>query len=321
MKRILITGASGFAGSHLIENLFKDKNYQLYGTVFGQDNDLSKFLPDAQILPVDLTDAASTNKAVELSNPDWVIHLAGFTAPSVSFEKKQQALTLNINIQLNLLESLRLLKEIPEKILIIGSAEAYGLVKSGESPVNENQPLRPMSPYGVSKVSQEFLGLEYFYAYQLPVVVLRPFNHIGERQTPDFVLPNFAKQIAQIEAGQLEPVLRVGNLDPIRDFTDVKDMVKAYHLAWQQAKPGQVYNLGSGVGVTIQSLLDLLLKQAKVKIQVETDPNRYREAEVPELIADASKFKKLTGWQPQIPLADTVSRVLNYWRIKVESNK
>jgi len=198
--------------------------------------------------------------------------------------------------------------------LVVGSAEEYGKVIATDLPISESCPLRPMSPYAVSKVAQDFMGLQHFLSYGLPVIRVRPFNHVGEWQTEQFVLPAFARQIALIEAGKQEPVIHVGNLTATRDFTDVKDMVRAYELALLHGIPGEVYNLGSGVETPIQTLLDVLLNMSHVPITVVQDPERMQGSDVPQLRADSTKFMQLTGWKPEIPLEATISRVLDYWR-------
>jgi GDP-4-dehydro-6-deoxy-D-mannose reductase len=218
-----------------------------------------------------------------------------------------------VEAQINVLDALVNLREL-QKVLVIGSAEEYGPVAEADLPITEEQTLKPMSPYAVSKVTQDFLGLQYFLHHEMPIVRLRPFNHTGERQAPVFVIPAFAKQIAEIEAGIKEPVVKVGNLEAYRDFTDVKDMMKAYLIAMQMAEPGDVYNLGSGQSYQIKAVLDQLIALVKTPISVIQDPERLQPSDVPKLVCDATKFREITGWQPEIPLSQTLSRVLDYWR-------
>lgn len=308
MKKVLITGVSGFVGSHLVELLLA-KEYELHGTVFGSGNEVA----GVKTYAADLTNLEATEKVIQEVAPDWVFHLAALSSPAASFGDGNQTLNNNIIAQANLLDSL-VKHEIKARVLIVGSAEEYGKVDEASLPIDEHCPLRPMSPYAVSKIAQDFMGLQYYLSYGLECIRVRPFNHVGERQPPVFVLPAFAKQVAMIEAGKQEPVMMVGNLTATRDFTDVKDMVGAYELAMMRGEPGEVYNLGSGNEVAIEDLLQFLLDQAKVKIEVKQDPARMQKSDVPRLKANASKFSSLTGWKAEIPFFSTVTRVLDYWR-------
>ena len=202
-------------------------------------------------------------------------------------------------------------------IQIAGSSEEYGLVLPDEVPITESNPLRPLSPYAVSKVAQDMLAYQYFRSYGMKTIRTRGFNHTGPRRGDVFVSSNFAKQIASIEAGLQKPVIRVGNLEAVRDFTDVRDMVRAYWLAVTRATPGEVYNLGSGRGITIRELLDLLVGMSEVEVEVEIDPDRLRPSDVEVLLADSSKFRQETGWEPAIPLETTLADLLEFWRRKI----
>jgi len=315
MRRVLITGLTGFAGSHLAELLVNLGGYAVFGTIFGETKVVTG-LPKEQAIKLDLRDKEATLRVVKEVDPEWIFHLAALTSPAQSFADPTGVITNNIEAQINLLEAARKLTGI-KKILVVGSAEEYGKVSLSGLPINENVPLKPLNPYAVSKISQDFLGLQYYLSYKLPVVRVRPFNHTGERQPPLFVVPAFAKQIAEIEAGLLEPVVKVGNLEAIRDFTDVKDMVRAYVLAVEKGEEGEVYNLGSGRGVKIRQVLGELLALAKKPIRVEQDPARLMPVDVPQLVGDSRKFYNLTGWQPQIAFRETLARVLDYWRSKI----
>jgi GDP-4-dehydro-6-deoxy-D-mannose reductase len=222
----------------------------------------------------------------------------------------------NIQGQLNLLQALLDLGATP-RMMIVGSNEEYGLVRAEDLPLTEDTPLRPNSPYGVSKVAQDMLGLQYFLSHQLPLIRVRPFNHIGPRQASGFVAPDFALQIAQAEVGERLPRITVGNLKVQRDFTDVRDMVRAYYLAITLGVPGDVYNIGSGQSHSISELLEVLLSYSRVDITVETDPERLRPSDVPVVRCDASKFRGLTGWEPTIPFESSLRDVLDYWRRQV----
>jgi GDP-4-dehydro-6-deoxy-D-mannose reductase len=245
--------------------------------------------------------------------PDYILHLAAQSFVPSSFADPWDTLQNNIRAQLNLLEAVRR-SESHVRVLVIGSNEEYGTPRPDELPQTEESPLRPNNPYAVSKVAQDFMGLQYHLAYGLPVVRVRPFNHTGPGQTPRFVVPAFASQIARIEAGLQEPVMKVGNLEVSRDFTDVRDIVRAYHLAVTQGEPGEVYNLASGRAQSVRGLLDMLLSYSQVEIRVERDPELYRPVDVPVGYGTALKFHRLTGWKPEIPFAQTLQDVLAYWR-------
>jgi GDP-4-dehydro-6-deoxy-D-mannose reductase len=222
----------------------------------------------------------------------------------------------NIRGQLNLLEAVRRSARAV-RVLVIGSNEEYGAPRPDELPFTEESPLRPNNPYAVSKVAQDFLGLQYYLAYGVEVVRVRPFNHTGPGQAPHFVVPAFASQVARIEVGLQPPVMQVGNLAAARDFTDVRDIVRAYHLAATEGEPGDVYNLASGRAESVQGLLGTLLSYARVEIRVEIDPDRYRPVDVPVAYGSAEKFRRRTGWSPQIPFEQTLWDTLEYWREQV----
>jgi GDP-4-dehydro-6-deoxy-D-mannose reductase len=206
-------------------------------------------------------------------------------------------------------------------VLIAGSADEYGMIRPDELPVNETTPLRPYNPYAVSKVAQDLLGYQYFASHGLPVVRVRPFNHIGPRQSPAFVTSDFAKQIAEIELDLREPKLRVGNLDARRDFTDVRDMVQAYHLALERGEPGEVYNLGAEQAYSIEQVLEMLLELSDVKIEVVQDTTRLRPTDVPVVVSDCSRFRQSTGWRATVSMEDSLRDILDYWRERVREDQ
>jgi GDP-4-dehydro-6-deoxy-D-mannose reductase len=248
--------------------------------------------------------------------PDLIFHLAAQSAPSLSLLQPGETLTNNILGQLNILQAAVELGMSP-RILVIGSADEYGRVLSEELPVTEANAMRPVNPYSVSKIAQDYLGYQYFLSHHLPTVRLRPFNHIGPRQGPGFVVSDFAKQIAEAEAGKRPPEVHVGSLESQRDFTDVRDTVRAYYLALTQGEPGEVYNVGSGKAYSVGAILDRLLAMSSVKISVVADASRLRPSDIPILVCDCSKFRARTGWQPVIPLEKTLADVLDYWRAQV----
>lgn len=314
--RALITGIGGFAGSHLADFLLTETGWQINGCVLNEC-DTPAFLQDRiSCHIVDLCDAEAVRRMLDEVAPGVIFHLAALARVDNSWRTPWPVLQNNIQGQLNLLQALLDLGATP-RMLIVGSNEEYGLVRAEELPLTEDTPLRPNSPYGVSKVAQDMLGLQYFLSHQLPLIRVRPFNHIGPRQASGFVAPDFALQIAQAEVGERPPRITVGNLKVQRDFTDVRDMVRAYYLAITLGVPGDVYNIGSGQSHSISELLEVLLSYSRVDITVETDPERLRPSDVPVVRCDASKFRGLTGWEPTIPFESSLRDVLDYWRRQV----
>lgn len=318
MKKILITGASGFVGIHLIEYLLSLGGYEIEASVMEDSPMLKTLIGGARIHLLNLLEASTTRDLLIQIKPDYVVHLAALSSAGASFDKPVETINNNVVAQINLLEAMRTLDSQPT-CLIIGSAEEYGIVDERVEKVAETQELKPISPYAVSKIAQDYLAYQYHLTYKLPIIRVRPFNHVGERQPPIFVLPAFAKQIAEVEAGIRDSVLVAGDLQVIRDFTDVKDMVKAYELALRKCNVGEVYNIGTGRPVLIQDLLDLLIRQANVPIRVTKDESRFRPADVKRLVCDGQKFEAITGWKPEINLEETVVRVLAYWREQVNN--
>ncbi len=315
----LITGAGGFVGGHLCTYLLSHTDWEIVGTVFGQEETHSSN-PRLQLRTADLRQPDVVETLIDDVKPDSIFHLAAQSFVPDAFSDPWHTLENNIRSQLNLLEAVR--KSNHETtFLVIGSNEEYGAPNPDELPQTEDNPLRPNNPYAVSKVGQDFLGLQYHLAYGIPVVRVRPFNHTGPGQSSRFVTPAFASQIARIEAGQQEPVVKVGNLEAARDFTDVRDIVQAYHLAVTEGKVGEVYNLASGEPHSIQELLDMLLSYSKMDIRVERDPERYRPVDVPVVCGSAEKFYQRTGWEPQIPFEQTLQDTLDYWRERVANQR
>ncbi|CAN5168278.1 GDP-mannose 4,6-dehydratase [soil metagenome] len=315
MKKILITGITGFAGQYLAEELLSTPDIELHGT-YHSDEGLKR-LGDLQrkiiLHKADLTQKEIVNQLIQESLPDEIYSLAAQTSPSESIKDPAKTLTVNILSQLYLFQAI---KEIVPKarILAVSSGDIYGAVESSDLPVDEQTSLRPANPYAVSKVTQDFLALEFFLADELSVIRARPFNHMGPRQQPKFVVPMFAKQIADIEKGQQEPVVKVGNLQSRKDFTDVRDIVKAYRLLIEKGISGEVYNIGSGRSVEIQQILDILLSFSEVKITVQVDKGLFRTIDTPDIYCDSSKLEKLTGWKPEITLEKTLKDTLDYFR-------
>jgi len=317
--RALITGITGFAGSHLADYLLAEQaDVETFGTYRWRSRmeNIDHLDGKINLLECDLRDAAAVHGVLAEVRPDYIFHLAAQSFVPASWRAPSDTLTTNLIGQTNLFEAVRLL-ELDPVIQIAGSSEEYGLVLPDEVPIKETNPLRPLSPYAVSKVGQDLLAYQYFMSYGLKTIRTRGFNHTGPRRGEVFVTSNFAKQIASIEAGLREPVIRVGNLDAQRDFTDVRDMVRAYWLAVTKATPGEVYNLASGKAVTIRELLDQLLALSETKVEIQVDPDRLRPSDVEILLGDYSKFHADTGWEPSIPLEQTLRDTLDFWRQKL----
>src|SRR3989344_3787725 len=316
MKNVLITGISGFAGSFLAEHLLTQNDVEIHGTYLtDQSLDLVASTKEKLHLEkVNLMDASAVEHLIEKIKPDEIYHLAALTSPAGSFDNPAETISNNISAEIYLLAAIKKAKCTDCRIMITSSADIYGNVKSDDLPIDEETPLRPVSPYAVSKIAQDYLGLQYFLSDDLHIFRVRPFNHIGPTQSPHFVVPAFAKQIAEIEKGKSGPIIKVGNLESKKDFTDVRDMVKAYALLMEKAADGEVYNIGSGKSVQIKEILDTLLSFSTEKISVEQDPERFRENLIPDLVADSSKMQELTGWTPEIPIDQTLEDTLTYWR-------
>lgn len=317
--RILITGITGFVGSHLAEYCLKIPGLKIYGTVLSHHlgNELKRIehIKDKiELLECNLTNRIGVERVLKRSKPDKIFHLAAQSFVPTSWKAPEETLFNNIMSELNILEVVKEMKLDPV-IVIAGSSEEYGLVYENELPVKETNPLRPLSPYAVSKITQEKLAFQYHKSYGLKTVLTRFFNTEGPRRGQDFVTSNFAKQIAEIEKGKREPIIYVGNLEAKRDFSDVRDIVRAYWLASEKCKFGEPYNVCSEKARSIKSVLDLLLSLSKVKnIEIRQDPERMRPSDVPILWGDCSKFKKETGWEPEIPFEKTMFDLLQYWR-------
>lgn len=314
--RALITGAAGFVGSHLADVIHAETDWQVWGTILGVE-DPHLFPANISMLQVDLRDPEQVRGAIEQVQPDCIFHLAGQAYVPQSWNDPWGTYETNIRSQLNLLQAVSLLSLKP-KIMTMGSNEEYGWVSELDLPIAETTPLRPNSPYSVSKIAQDFMGLQYFLDRGLPVVRVRPFNHIGPRQNDRFVAPSFAKQIVEIERGLKPPVLRLGNMSARRDFTDVRDMCRAYVLVIQKGEPGEVYNIGSGQARSVREMLDIMLAHSTVQVAEETDPTKMRPSDVPISYCDPTKFNQRTGWAPRIPFEQTLIDVLNDWRERIK---
>jgi GDP-4-dehydro-6-deoxy-D-mannose reductase len=317
--KALITGISGFVGSHLAEYLLETTNWQVAGTVFGPYGNIADLFGRLELYPAELSRLDVMTFILEQAQPDVIFHLAAQPLVSTSQHDPWGTLETNIHVQLNVLEGVARVK--PEcRVLVVGSSEEYGLVSPEDLPIDEDTPLRPLNPYALSKVTQDLMGLQYYLTRKLHVVRVRPFNHIGPRQRIGFVAPDFASQIAAAELGQQPPIIEVGNLDVRRDLSDVRDVVRAYVMLITHGEAGQVYNVGSGESHSIQELLQILLAMSRVDIEIRQDRDRLRPADIPDAVCDPTRIREQTGWQTMIPLEQGLRDVLDYWRHEKEAS-
>ena len=319
--KALITGTTGFAGSHLVEYLLAHQpDVEIFGIKRWRSpmENIAHLLDQLTLIETDLRDYNSVHSMLETVKPDLIFHLAAQSFVPTSWNAPAATLETNVVGQTHLFEAVRSLSLDPV-IQIACSSEEYGLVHPDETPITESNPLRPLSTYAVSKIAQDYLGYQYFQSYGLKVVRTRGFNHTGPRRGDVFVTANFAKQLARIKAGLAEPVIWVGNLEALRDFTDVRDMVRAYWLAVTKGKPGEVYNIATGQGIVIRELLERLIKLTDVEVEIREHPDRMRPSDVEILLGDSSKFRADTGWEPQIPFEQTLRDTVEYWRQRVSS--
>jgi GDP-4-dehydro-6-deoxy-D-mannose reductase len=317
MRRVLVTGVTGFAGSHLVDYMLTRNDCEIFGIQRWRSplENVEHFKDRITLVECELRDASSTRDTLERMRPDWIFHLAAQSFVPTSWSAPTESLTTNVLGQLNIFEAVRRIG-LSCRIQIACSSEEYGMVYENELPIRETNPLRPLSPYAVSKVAQDLLAYQYWMSWKVDSVRTRGFNHEGPRRGPVFVASDFAKQIADIEKGLKPPVLHVGNLDAKRDFTDVRDMVRGYWLALEKCEPGEVYNLCSGRAYSIRQVLDLLLGMTKARIEVRQDGLRLRPSDVPVLLGDRSKFTQATGWEPVIPFEQTLQDMLDFWRAR-----
>lgn len=316
--RVLITGITGFVGSHLVEYILaKHSGTEIFGIKRWRSpkDNIRHLLDKVTLFDCDLRDLGSLIRVFGEVKPDVIFHLAAQSFVTTSYTAPVDTLDCNITGTANLLEAVRILKLDPV-IHICSSSEVYGQVGKEDVPIRETCPLRPVSPYAVSKVGEDMLGYMYWSAYKLRTIRTRMFTHSGPRRGEVFVDSFFAQQLARIERGLQPPVVRVGNLDSVRTFADVRDTVRAYWLLAQKCPPGEVYNIGGDTTMTIREMLDMLLAMSsfKGKVEIKVDPALIRPADVTLQIPCSDKFKAATGWNPVIPYRQTLQDMLDYWR-------
>lgn len=316
-KKALIIGGAGFVGGYLARHLRDDLGYETIITKLKNETiDAEGF----EICDLDILDRANTENVLSDIKADVIFHLAAQSSVAVSWKNPQLTVNVNVTGCLNILESVRFMEGYSPKILLIGSGEEYGLLPKGTSLVSEETPINPGNPYAVSKAAQNMFGALYSKVYGMRIVMVRAFNHIGAGQLPQFVTADFCRQAAEIVCGKRENVIRTGNLSAKRDFTDVRDVVRAYGMLAEKGRDGETYNVGSGKSISIEELLCKIIELSGVSIKREIDPKRLRPSDIPEIRADISKLQRDTGWSPQIELSQTLGEMLEVEIERVEKS-
>ena len=307
--RVLITGATGFVGQHLMRIL--SRNREVFGTFLRRDFAASP--PGIKLLQCDLRRAVDVQQLVRDIRPGHVYHLAALSSVRGSFNDAKAFYDANFRGTLNLLEAVRT-TELSARVLLVGSVHCYGRVKRSHLPIVEAEPLNPDSPYGVSKAAADMLGAQFFQNHGVQVVRARSFNHTGPGQGPEFVCSDFARQFAAIASGLAPPAIRVGNVNIRRDFSDVRDVVRAYALLIRKGTPGQAYNVASGRAVSLREVLGILHSLCPREVKIDVDQQRLRKGEADVLYGSNRKLKQTTGWRPKYDLSTTLRDLYNYWK-------
>lgn len=312
--RALIIGAAGFVGGYLIREL-KSSGWDVHATCLPVET----VKEDVPVHSLDILKKEDITPLLDEVEPDVIYHLAAQSSVAVSWKKPQLTAEINVVGTINVLEALREARKQDSRIILIGSGEEYGYIREGACPLTEAEPLNPGNIYAATKACQGMLGEIYARAYKMDIIMVRAFNHSGPAQSEIFVISDFCRQIAEIEKGMREPVMKVGNLSARRDFTDVRDVVRAYRLLGEKGTSGAVYNVGRGKAVDIQFILDTALSFAKRSIEVTQDPARMRASDIPLIEPDVSRIAADTGWSAEISMEQTIEDTLNYWRKKLMS--
>jgi len=310
--RIFVTGVSGFVGKHFLEFL-KKKTFELFGICFPEEPEPGRYSSKCRIYKKDIRCEKEVEELIKISKPEFVFHFAAVSNVGQSWKKRKETFEVNIIGTLHLFEAVR--KYAPDaRILFVSSSDVYGLLGIDSMPLRETDPVYPVSPYAFTKLSGEKLCEFYSKIEDLDIITTRSFPHTGPGQNPDFVCSDWASQIARIEKGISLPQIRVGNTEVKRDFVDVRDVVRAYFSLMKKGRKGEVYNVSSGLSISLKKVLDILLKYSKVKIDVEIDKTKLRKIDIPVLVGDNQKIKKEISWAPEIPIKQTLLDLLQYWR-------
>tara|TARA_R110002110_G_scaffold180184_2_gene386137 strand:- start:6362 stop:7339 length:978 start_codon:yes stop_codon:yes gene_type:complete len=318
-------------GSHLVDYLLENTDWEIYGLCRWNDDmsNINHLIPlinkkqRVHLIYGDLNDYVSLQEAIKQSVPDYVFHLAAQSYPKTSFSSPVETLQTNIIGTTNLLEAIRTDGRVNPVIHVCASSEVFGRVSKEDLPIGEDVIFHPASPYAISKVGTDLIGRFYGEAYGMTVMTTRMFTHTGPRRGDVFAESSFAKQIAMIEHGLQDYTLKVGNLDSMRTWSDVRDAVRAYHmLVTKNPTPGEYYNIGGSFSCTVREMLEYLLSQSTVKnIEVITDPERLRPIDADLQVPDTTKFREHTGWEPAIPFEETMNDLLDYWRNNAKTNR
>lgn len=312
--KALIVGGAGFVGNYLMDHLLHDLKWSISITKLKHEVVERE---KVSIYDLNIMDSNAVYDLLNEIKPDCIFHLAAQSSVSLSWENPGLTIDVNIKGSINLLDAVRRLNYKP-RILLIGSGEEYGQIYPQEIPVKEDNVIRPLNIYAITKACQSMIGKLYADAHKMDVIIARAFNHIGPKQSPMFVVADFCKQVAEIEKGLFDPVIKVGNLNAARDFTDVRDVVRAYSLLIQTGKPGEIYNVGSGKAISINEILHKVLSLATCPISIQVDEKKIRPLDTPIVKSDITKLVTCTGWSPKIPLEQTLSDTLNYWRSTIK---
>ncbi|MFH0875351.1 MAG: SDR family NAD(P)-dependent oxidoreductase [archaeon] len=318
--KVLVTGSNGFAGSHLVDRLLTE-GYNVFGTyrLGASLENLASALDNGMVhVVMDICDSDRVENIVRGIAPDYIFHLASQTSTPKSFQYPERTFEVNLNGTVNLLDALMATHSSAHTYVVL-SQEAFGSVKPDEIPIRDDTPCRPNSPYGISKAMQQMVTQQYVASYGVNAVCLRPFTHSGPRQRRGFLFPDWAYQVAMIEARKQKPVINVGNLDAVRDYLHISDVIDAYISVIGKGEPGAVYNICAGIETPVRVVLDEMISQAHTRkqITVEIDPKKMRPSDTPIFVGDHSKFTNLTGWNPRINVGEIVRDVLDYWRSQI----
>ncbi len=308
--KALIIGVAGFVGPYLAQAVKKYMNCEIVCTKLLHEK---VEIPEVRTENLDILNTDEILSILNDEKPDYIFHLAAQSSVALSWNDPALTVDVNINGAINLLDAIRSLKDQP-KVLVVGSGEEYGYIKEEMIPITEYASLEPGNVYAITKAVQNMMATIYSRAYGMNLVMTRSFNHIGPRQIARFVVSDFCNQVVKIEKGIQPPIINVGNLSAKRDFTDVRDVVRAYTLLIQYGRSGETYNVGSGKAISIKEILELILSMTEKQIEVRVDPQKLRPVDVPVIEADTSKIYHDTGWKPEIALETSIEDMLNYWR-------